>query len=189
MPTFCDRRANKGRRIQVNNRWQSSFGGDTLRPDGRPAVDSCRPRTSRTNVATTETHLVPADISLALNHVTRRGAASCAAAGSRLLNSDYVRLAARRVLTPRRVMFRHALRTALIPDATVTALKLRCLFGGRSSRAGCSKCGGWHAIIMRSMTGTGSDHGWMLVVGLIRASWETSLPTCSTPCGTRIRYE
>ena len=47
-----------------------------------------------------------------------------------VLNSDYVRLARSKGLSPRRVLVRHALRTALIPLTTVTALDIAALLGG-----------------------------------------------------------
>ena len=47
-----------------------------------------------------------------------------------VLNSDYVRLARSKGLSPRTVMIRHALRTALIPLTTVTALDIAALLGG-----------------------------------------------------------
>lgn len=47
-----------------------------------------------------------------------------------VLNSDYVRLARSKGLPPRTVLIRHALRTALIPLATVTALDIAALLGG-----------------------------------------------------------
>jgi peptide/nickel transport system permease protein len=47
-----------------------------------------------------------------------------------VLNSDYVRLARAKGLKRRRVLVRHALRTALIPLTTVTALDIAALLGG-----------------------------------------------------------
>jgi peptide/nickel transport system permease protein len=47
-----------------------------------------------------------------------------------VLNSDYVRLARSKGLPPRTVLIRHALRTALIPLTTVTALDIAALLGG-----------------------------------------------------------
>jgi peptide/nickel transport system permease protein len=47
-----------------------------------------------------------------------------------VLNSDYVRLARSKGLSPRRVLIRHALRTALIPLTTVTALDIAALLSG-----------------------------------------------------------
>ena len=47
-----------------------------------------------------------------------------------VLGSDYVRLARAKGLPPRTVLVRHALRTALIPLATVTALDIAALLGG-----------------------------------------------------------
>jgi peptide/nickel transport system permease protein len=47
-----------------------------------------------------------------------------------VLNSDYVRLARAKGLTPRRVLVKHALRTALIPMTTVSALTIAAVIGG-----------------------------------------------------------
>ncbi|GAA3775224.1 ABC transporter permease [Streptomyces coacervatus] len=47
-----------------------------------------------------------------------------------VLNSDYVRLARAKGLRRRTVMVRHALRTALIPLTTVTALDIAIILGG-----------------------------------------------------------
>jgi peptide/nickel transport system permease protein len=47
-----------------------------------------------------------------------------------VLNSDYVRLAKAKGLSPSRVLLKHALRTALIPLTTVTALDIATLLGG-----------------------------------------------------------
>jgi peptide/nickel transport system permease protein len=47
-----------------------------------------------------------------------------------VLNSDYVRLARAKGLSPRKVLLRHALRTALIPMTTVSALGIATLIGG-----------------------------------------------------------
>jgi glutathione transport system permease protein len=47
-----------------------------------------------------------------------------------VLNSDYVRLARAKGLSRRRVLVRHALRTALIPFTTVTALDIAAILGG-----------------------------------------------------------
>ncbi len=47
-----------------------------------------------------------------------------------VLNSDYVRLARAKGLKPRTVLLRHALRTALIPMVTVSALGIAAIIGG-----------------------------------------------------------
>jgi peptide/nickel transport system permease protein len=47
-----------------------------------------------------------------------------------VLNSDYLRLARAKGLTPTRVMVRHALRNALIPLTTVVAIDFALLIGG-----------------------------------------------------------
>lgn len=47
-----------------------------------------------------------------------------------VLRQDYVSFAQAKGLAPRRVMFRHALKNALIPTVTVTALEVGSLLGG-----------------------------------------------------------
>jgi peptide/nickel transport system permease protein len=47
-----------------------------------------------------------------------------------VLNSDYIRLARAKGLKPRQVLIRHALRTALIPMTTASALTIATIFGG-----------------------------------------------------------
>jgi peptide/nickel transport system permease protein len=47
-----------------------------------------------------------------------------------VLNSDYIRLARAKGLSPRRVLVKHALRTALIPMTTVSALAIATVIGG-----------------------------------------------------------
>jgi peptide/nickel transport system permease protein len=47
-----------------------------------------------------------------------------------VLNTDYVRLARAKGLSPRRVLFVHALRNALIPVTTVVAIDFGALIGG-----------------------------------------------------------
>lgn len=47
-----------------------------------------------------------------------------------VLNSDYIRLARAKGLSPRRVMVRHALRNALIPITTVVAIDFAGILGG-----------------------------------------------------------
>jgi peptide/nickel transport system permease protein len=47
-----------------------------------------------------------------------------------VINSDYVRTARAKGLAERRVIMRHAFRTALVPIVTVVALNFGALFGG-----------------------------------------------------------
>jgi peptide/nickel transport system permease protein len=47
-----------------------------------------------------------------------------------VLNSDYIRLARAKGLSPRRVLIKHALRTALIPMTTISALTIAAVIGG-----------------------------------------------------------
>jgi ABC-type dipeptide/oligopeptide/nickel transport system permease component len=47
-----------------------------------------------------------------------------------VLESDYVRMARAKGLAPRQVIFKHALRNALIPFANLATINLGALFGG-----------------------------------------------------------
>jgi peptide/nickel transport system permease protein len=81
------------------------------------------------NVADIAGHMVLPTISLALISYaswSRYQRASML----EVMNSDYVRLARAKGLSNRRVMVKHALRNALIPLTTVTALDLASIIGG-----------------------------------------------------------
>lgn len=60
-----------------------------------------------------------------------------------VLSSDYVRLARAKGLSRRRVMVRHALRTALIPLTTVVAIDVAAIF---SSAVITERVFGWHGM-------------------------------------------
>ena len=86
-----------------------------------------------------------------------------------VLDSDHVRLARAKGLRPRQVLLRHALRTALIPLATVTALDTAALLGGAVIT---ETVFGWHGLgefLLDSIRDRDSYAvlGWMLVSAVI----------------------
>ena len=87
-----------------------------------------------------------------------------------VLNSDYVRLARAKGLRSRRVLIRHALRTALIPLTTVTALDIGGIFGGAVITETVFQLAG-HGHAARwtpSATATSTSLlAWLLVAGIV----------------------
>jgi peptide/nickel transport system permease protein len=86
-----------------------------------------------------------------------------------VLNSDYVRLARAKGLSPRRVMVKHALRTALIPLTTVTALDAAALLGGAIITEFVFQWHGMGNLFITSLTNIDFNVmlGWLLVTATI----------------------
>lgn len=91
-----------------------------------------------------------------------------------VLNSDYVRLARSKGLRPRTVLVRHALRTALIPLATVTALDIAALLGGAIITERVFQWRGMGTLFLDSLNNQGRGGtdinvmlGWLLVTAVI----------------------
>ena len=86
-----------------------------------------------------------------------------------VLNSDYVRLARSKGLSPRTVMVRHALRTALIPLATVTALDIAALLGGAIITETVFQWHGMGNLFVTSLRNIDFNVmlGWLLVTATI----------------------
>jgi peptide/nickel transport system permease protein len=86
-----------------------------------------------------------------------------------VLNSDYVRLARSKGLAPRTVLVRHALRTALIPLATVTALDIAALLGGAIITEYVFQWHGMGNLFVTSLTNIDFNVmlGWLLVTAVI----------------------
>jgi len=91
-----------------------------------------------------------------------------------VLNSDYVRLARSKGLSPRRVLVRHALRTALIPLATVTALDIAALLGGAIITETVFQWHGMGYLFLNSLSNHGQGGvdlnvmlGWLIVTAAI----------------------
>jgi peptide/nickel transport system permease protein len=86
-----------------------------------------------------------------------------------VLNSDYVRLARAKGLSSRRVLVRHALRTALIPLTTVTALDIAVLLGGAIVTETVFQWNGMGALFLTSLRDNDAFlmMGWLLVTAAI----------------------
>ncbi|SHH47169.1 peptide/nickel transport system permease protein [Jatrophihabitans endophyticus] len=86
-----------------------------------------------------------------------------------VLNSDYVRLARSKGLSPRRVLVRHALRTALVPLTTVTALDIAALLGGAIVTERVFQWNGMGNLFLRALQGTDFNVmlAWLLVSAVI----------------------
>jgi peptide/nickel transport system permease protein len=91
-----------------------------------------------------------------------------------VLNSDYVRLARSKGLPPRTVLVRHALRTALIPLTTVTALDIAALLGGAIITERVFQWRGMGTLFLNALNNRGQGGidinvmlGWLLVTATI----------------------
>jgi peptide/nickel transport system permease protein len=188
MPTFWIAALLKEGAIQFNNSWQSSFGTRPIQTVGQQSI--VPPADFLGRMSDYGTHLVLPTISLAL---ITYAAWSRFVRGSLLevLNSDYVRLARAKGLTPRRVMIRHALRTALIPMTTVTALTIATLFGGAIITERVFQWRGMGTLIINAI-GDRDRYvimGWLLVVGLIVVLGNIIADLLYAVLDPRIRYE
>jgi peptide/nickel transport system permease protein len=86
-----------------------------------------------------------------------------------VLNSDYVRLARAKGLTNRTVMIRHALRTALIPLVTVSALGIGDILGGAVVTETVYNWEGMGRFLLVSVQNRDSFAvlGWLLIAGTV----------------------
>lgn len=86
-----------------------------------------------------------------------------------VLNSDYVRLARSKGLKPRTVLVKHALRTALIPLTTVTALDIAALLSGAIVTETVFQWRGMGYLFLRSLQNRDFNImlGWLLVTATL----------------------
>jgi glutathione transport system permease protein len=87
-----------------------------------------------------------------------------------VLNTDYIRLARAKGLSPRRVLFVHALRNALIPVVTVVAIDFAALVGGAVVTEIVFSWDGMGQYLLNGLTGAESPdvyavQGWLMVAG------------------------
>jgi peptide/nickel transport system permease protein len=87
-----------------------------------------------------------------------------------VLNADYVRLARAKGLSPRRVLFVHTLRNALIPVITVVAIDFAALIGGALVTEIVFGWNGMGQYLFNGLTGAESPDvyavsGWLMVAG------------------------
>jgi len=85
-----------------------------------------------------------------------------------VLNADYVRFARAKGLSPRRVLYMHALRNALIPVVTVIALDFAAILGGAVITEIAFGWNGMGQFLLQGLTGpispdTGVVQAWLMV--------------------------
>jgi peptide/nickel transport system permease protein len=85
-----------------------------------------------------------------------------------VLNADYVRFARAKGLSPRRVLYIHALRNALIPVVTVVALDFAGIIGGALLTEFAFGWNGMGIFLLNGLTGqiapdTGVVQAWLMV--------------------------
>lgn len=107
-----------------------------------------------------------------------------------VLNSDYIRLARAKGLTNRRVMVRHALRTALIPLTTVTALDLAAILGGAIITERVFQWHGMGELLLTAITARDAYVvlAWLLVTGFIVVLFNLIADLLYAVLDPRIRY-
>lgn len=108
-----------------------------------------------------------------------------------VLGSDYIRLARSKGLSRRRVMVKHALRTALIPLTTVTALDIAAILGGAVITETIFQ---WHGMGEYLLTGIRNHDvypvaGWLLVSAAFVILFNLVADLLYAVLDPRIRYE
>ncbi len=86
-----------------------------------------------------------------------------------VLNSDYVRLARAKGISPTRVLFRHSLRNALIPTVTIVAIDLAAFFSGA---VGTETVFGWRGMGLELVNAVKQVDvnlllGWLMITAVI----------------------
>jgi peptide/nickel transport system permease protein len=107
-----------------------------------------------------------------------------------VLNSDYVRLARAKGLRWRTVLTRHALRTALIPLATVTALDIAAILGGAVVTETVFNWNGLGRMLIESLdrNDTNAVASWLLLTGFIVVLFNIVADVLYAVLDPRIRY-
>jgi len=108
-----------------------------------------------------------------------------------VLNSDYVRLARAKGLSNRRVMVKHALRTALIPLATVTALDLAGIIGGAIITETVFQWHGMGDYLLQSIRSRDvfAVEAWLLVFAIVVILFNLIADLLYAVLDPRIRYD
>lgn len=135
-------------------------------------------------------HMVLPTISLAL---ISYAAWSRYVRGSMLevMNSDYVRLARAKGLPPRKVMINHALRTALIPLTTVTALDFSAIISGAVITETVFQWRGMGDFLLTSIRQSDvyAVAGWLLISAVTVVVMNLIADLLYAVLDPRIRYE
>jgi len=108
-----------------------------------------------------------------------------------VLNSDYVRLARAKGLRWRKVLTRHALRTALIPLTTVTALDIAGILGGAVITETVFNWNGLGRMFIVAINAqdTNAVAAWLLLTGFIVVLFNIIADLLYAVLDPRIRYE
>ena len=108
-----------------------------------------------------------------------------------VLNSDYVRLARSKGLKSRQVLTRHALRTALIPMTTVSALGIATILGGAVITETVFGWKGMGDFLIGSiyLRDRNAVLGWLMVAGLFVIIGNLIADLLYAVLDPRIRYE
>lgn len=108
-----------------------------------------------------------------------------------VLNSDYVRLARAKGLSWRQVLFRHVLRTALIPLVTVTALDVAGILGGAVITETVFNWNGLGRMLLTGVARADTDAvaSWLLLAGLVVIVFNVIADALYAVLDPRIRHE
>jgi peptide/nickel transport system permease protein len=108
-----------------------------------------------------------------------------------VLNSDYVRLARAKGLRPHAVLIRHALRTALIPLATITAIDIAQIMGGAVLTETVFQWHGFGEFLVRSINEV-DVYGvlaWLVLAGTVVIAFNLAADLLYAVLDPRIRYD
>jgi peptide/nickel transport system permease protein len=107
-----------------------------------------------------------------------------------VLGSDYIRLARAKGLSRRRVMVRHALRTALIPLTTIVAVDIGAILGGAVITETVFAWHGMGEMLIQSVTDQDVNRtlAWLMVAGVVVILFNLLADLLYAVLDPRIRY-
>jgi peptide/nickel transport system permease protein len=108
-----------------------------------------------------------------------------------VLNSDYIRLARAKGLRWRTVLVRHALRTALIPMVTISALTIAALIGGAVITESVYQWNGMGRFLIQSINARDRNAilAWLMLAGFFVVVGNLVADLLYAVLDPRIRYE
>ena len=108
-----------------------------------------------------------------------------------VLNSDYIRLARAKGLPWRKVLIRHALRTAMIPMVTISALTIAALIGGAVITESVYQWNGMGRFLIQSITQRDRSAilAWLMLAGFFVVVGNLVADLLYAVLDPRIRYE
>jgi len=107
-----------------------------------------------------------------------------------VLNSDYIRLARAKGVPWRKVLVRHALRTALIPMVTISALAIAGLIGGAVITESVFQWNGMGRFLLQSITARDRNAilAWLMLAGFFVVVGNLVADLLYAVLDPRIRY-